>query len=57
MALPPDAARVYRNADKYLPLFVLLVIFVLAGAVDAIVYGAHDVFCQAASGVTCAAAP
>ena len=54
LALPPDAARVYRDADKYLPLFVLLAMFVLAGVINGIVYALVDVLCQAASGVTCA---
>ena len=53
LALPPDAARVYRDADKYLPLFVLLAIFVLAGVINGIVYALVDLLCQAASGVTC----
>jgi Zn-dependent protease len=53
LALPPDAARVYRDADKYLPLFVLLAMFVLAGVINGIVYALVDVLCQAASGVTC----
>jgi Zn-dependent protease len=53
LALPPDAARVYRDADKYLPLFVLLAMFVLAGVVNGIVYALVDVLCQAASGVPC----
>jgi len=37
LVLPPRAAEVYRNADAYLPLFVLVVIFVLSGPVWAIV--------------------
>lgn len=53
LALPPDAARIYRDADKYLPLFVLLAMFVLAGVINGIVYALVDVLCQAASGVTC----
>lgn len=54
LALPPDAARVYRDADKYLPLFVLLAMFVLAGVINGIVYALVDVLCQAASGAPCA---
>ena len=54
LALPPDAARVYRDADKYLPLFVLLAIFVLAQVINGIVYALVDVLCKVASGVTCA---
>ena len=45
LILPPRAAEVYRNADAYLPLFVLVVIFVFAGPVWAIVNGlANGVF-------------
>jgi Zn-dependent protease len=38
LLLPPRAAELYRNADAYLPLFVLVVLFVLSGPVWAIVY-------------------
>ena len=53
LALPPDAARVYRDADRYLPLFVLLAMFVLAGVISGIVYGLVDALCQVASGARC----
>ena len=54
LALPPDAARVYRNGDKYLPLFVLVAIFVLAGPISRLVYGLVDALCQVSSGFRCA---
>jgi Zn-dependent protease len=54
LALPPDAARVYRNGDKYLPLFVLVAIFVLAGPISRLVYGLVDALCQLSSGFRCA---
>ncbi len=54
LALPPDARRVYRDADRYLPLFVLLALFLLAGVIQAIVYGLVDALCQLASGIGCA---
>lgn len=54
LLLPADAARVYRDADRYLPLFVLLAIFVLASVINGIVYGLVDALCQLASGVRCA---
>lgn len=38
LLLPPRAAELYRNADAYLPLFVLVVLFVFSGPVWAIVY-------------------
>ena len=31
LVLPDDARRVYRDADRYLPLFVLVLWFLLAG--------------------------
>jgi Zn-dependent protease len=50
LVLPPRAAEVYRNADAYLPLFVLVVIFVFSGPVWAIVYGLANAVFRAASG-------
>lgn len=53
LLLPADAARVYRDADRYLPLFVLLAIFVLASVINGIVYGLVNALCQLASGTPC----
>ena len=53
LALKGDAARVFREADKYLPLFVLLALFVIAGVVQAIVYGLVDAVCRLVSGFPC----
>jgi len=53
LVLPPRAAEVYRNADAYLPLFVLIVIFLLVGPVNTIVHGLSNAVCQAASGNSC----
>jgi Zn-dependent protease len=53
LVLPPRAAEVYRNFDAYLPLFVLLVIFLFAGPVHSIVYGLANAVCQASSGREC----
>lgn len=39
LLLPPRAAELYRNADAYLPLFVLVVLFIFAGPVWGIIYG------------------
>jgi Zn-dependent protease len=39
LLLPPRAAELYRNADAYLPLFVLVVLFIFYGPVWAIIYG------------------
>lgn len=53
LVLPEDARRVYRDADKYLPLFVLVLLFLLAGVMKAIVYGLVDSLCQLFSGFGC----
>ena len=53
LALKGDAARVFRDADKYLPLFVLLGLFVLAGVFQAVVYGLVDAICRLVSGFGC----
>jgi Zn-dependent protease len=53
LALPPDAARVYRNLDNYLPLFVLLAIFVIAGPLQSIVFGLVNAMCELTSGFSC----
>jgi Zn-dependent protease len=53
LALPPEARRVYRDADQYLPLFVLLAVFLLAGVIKAVVYGLVDAMCTLASGYGC----
>ena len=54
LALPAEAARVYRNADQYLPLFVLVLLFLLAGVMKALVYGLVDSLCRLFSGFGCA---
>jgi Zn-dependent protease len=53
LALPPRARETYRNLDQYLPLFVLLALFFLAGPIQSIVYSLVDAFCQAFSGTSC----
>jgi Zn-dependent protease len=53
LVLPPRAAEVYRNLDAYLALFVLLVIFLLAGPVKEIVYGLTNAVCTSSSGASC----
>ena len=42
LVLPDDARRVYRDADRYLPLFVLVLWFLLAGVMKALIYGLVD---------------
>jgi Zn-dependent protease len=53
LALPPRAAYVYRNADAYLPLFVLIVMFLLLGPVKEILYGLTNAVCRTSSGRSC----
>jgi Zn-dependent protease len=51
--LPPRAAEVYRNADQYLALFVLAILFVLGGPLTSIVYSLTDSLCRVLSGFGC----
>ncbi len=53
LVLPPRAAETYRNLDAYLPLFVLVVIFLLAGPVQRITYGLTNAVCEGVSGANC----
>jgi Zn-dependent protease len=53
LALPPRAAEVYRNADQYLPLIVLVVLFIFAGPMISIVRSLTDSLCTLLSGFTC----
>jgi Zn-dependent protease len=53
LALPPRAAEVYRNADQYLPLIVLVVLFIFAGPMISIVRSLTDSLCSLLSGFTC----
>ena len=51
--LPPRAAEVYRNADQYLALFVLVILFLFAGPLISIVYSLTDSLCSLISGAHC----
>jgi Zn-dependent protease len=51
LLLPPHAAQVYRNADKYLPLFVLVLLFLLG---TVILGGLTSAVCTLAAGASCA---
>lgn len=53
LLLPPRPAEVYRNADQYLPLIILVVLFIFAGPVNSIVYSLVDGLCRAFSGFGC----
>jgi Zn-dependent protease len=53
LLLPPHAREVYRNADRYLALFVLVVLFVLLTALLTIVAVITGAICDAATGQPC----
>lgn len=53
LALPPRAAEVYRNADQYLPLIVLVVLFIFAGPLISIVNSLTDSLCTLLAGLSC----
>jgi Zn-dependent protease len=53
LALPPRAAEIYRNADQYLPLIVLIVLFIFAGPLISIVNSLTDSLCTLLSGFSC----
>lgn len=53
LVLPPAAREVYRNLDQYLPLFVLVVVFLLAGPVQSILNSVTNTFCRLFSGTAC----
>jgi Zn-dependent protease len=53
LVLPPAARETYRNLDQYLPLFALVALFLLAGPIQAIVYGLVNALCNLFSGARC----
>jgi len=53
LLLPPRPAELYRNADQYLPLIILVVLFIFAGSVNSFVYSMVDGLCRVFSGVEC----
>jgi Zn-dependent protease len=53
LALPPHAREVYRNADRYLPLFVLLLMFVLTTLLLGLFKGLTGALCDATAGANC----
>jgi Zn-dependent protease len=52
-ALPPHPREIYTNLDQYLVLFMLVVFFLLAGPLQAIVRAFANVVCKLAAGVDC----
>ena len=53
LLLPPQAREVYRNADKYLPLFVLVALFVFSTLVLGFLTSITGAICEAATGLDC----
>jgi Zn-dependent protease len=51
--LPPSAAEVYRNADKYLPLFVLVILFLFGSLVGGVLETMAGAICESATSVPC----
>lgn len=51
--LPPQAREVYRNADKYLPLFVLVALFVFSTLILGFLTVITSAICDAATGLPC----
>jgi Zn-dependent protease len=53
LLLPPEAREAYRNLDRYLPLFIIVVVFLLAHPVYSIVYGLVGALCRTVGGSGC----
>jgi Zn-dependent protease len=53
MLLPPQAREAFRNADKYLPLIVLILLFVLFSILLGLVSTLTGAICDAATGADC----
>lgn len=53
LALPPRAQELYRQADQYLPLIILVVFFLFAGPLLSIVYSLSNALCRVFSGAPC----
>jgi Zn-dependent protease len=51
--LPPRAREVYVNLDQYLVLFILVIFFLLAGPLLAIVNVFANLACNLAAGIDC----
>jgi Zn-dependent protease len=51
--LPPRAREVYVNLEQYLVLFILVIFFIFAGPLFAIVEAFADIACNLAAGTDC----
>jgi Zn-dependent protease len=52
-ALPPRPREIYVNLEQYLVLFILVIFFLLAGPLTAIVSAFANVVCRLAAGANC----
>jgi Zn-dependent protease len=53
LALPPDAASVYRNFDRYLPLVVLVILFLFSSLAIGLLTTLTGALCDSATGLNC----
>jgi Zn-dependent protease len=53
LLLPPHPREIYLNADKYLPLFVLVALFVFSTLILGFLTAITGAICDAATGVDC----
>jgi Zn-dependent protease len=53
LLLPPPAARAYRNFDQYLPLSILVLMFIVSGPINSIVYSFVNALCRVSAGISC----
>ncbi len=53
LLLPANIRQTYRNADRYLPLFVLLILFLFGGLTITFLDALAGAICNAAVGETC----
>jgi Zn-dependent protease len=53
LALPPDARRVYRDFDKYLPLLVLVILFLFSSLALGFLTSISGALCHSATGSDC----
>jgi Zn-dependent protease len=53
LILPPAARETYRNGDRYLPLFVLVALFVFTFLVLGVLTALTGALCSAATGADC----
>jgi Zn-dependent protease len=51
--LPPKAREAFTNLEHYLPLFMLVIYFLIAGPLLGVVQGLSNVVCRALAGANC----